>query len=67
MKLTVPQADLLVKVATNLTGYYCNPDYRPAKRLLELGLCDGKWSTFGAFKLVLTDEGRAEIERRAKG
>lgn len=38
MKLTAAQADLLARVRDQVTGYTCSVDYRPAKKLLDLGI-----------------------------
>jgi hypothetical protein len=61
-KLTVPQADLLCRIAERGGSYHCAEDYAPAKKLVLLGLCDGRRLRFGSYALTLTDAGRAHLE-----
>lgn len=61
MKLTAPQKNLLVDVAFGVK--YVTPSYKPAAKLVELGLCTLHTSRFGDVWLELTDAGRAELER----
>jgi hypothetical protein len=64
MKLTLPQAELLLDVFEKGGPRECSDSYLPAKKLVALGLCYWVHRRFGSSSLVLTDAGRAEVEAR---
>jgi hypothetical protein len=64
MKLTLPQAELLLNVFEKNGPLGCSDSYLPAKKLVSLGLCSWVHGRFGSSSLVITDAGRAEIEAR---
>jgi hypothetical protein len=61
MKLTAPQKNLLVDVDNGVK--YVTPSYKPAAKLVELGLCTLHTGRMGNDWLELTDAGRAELKR----
>jgi hypothetical protein len=61
MKLTTAQREVLNNVVKECGGYACTDNYRPALKLVELGLCESRQVSFGQIKLVATDKGVALI------
>lgn len=64
IKLTVAQADLLCRVAEDGGKYHCSDTYRPAQKLVALGLCEGNFGKFGSYTIILTQAGRDHMETR---
>lgn len=57
MKLTKPQRDLLAE-AVGLGKVTCGADYKPARRLVELGLAISHEGRLGGHWITPTPEGR---------
>lgn len=64
MKLSVAQADLLVRVKEQGGRLWCSDGYRPAQKLVALGLCDWASGKFGGTFITLTAAGQEELDRR---
>lgn len=62
MKLTKPQAELLRDVAN---GGNAVDTYPPARKLVELGLCTREVVGLSD-RLILTDAGRAALEKETR-
>ena len=60
MKLTKAQEDILR--LTENSGFSCASYYRPAKRLVELGLCEWNTGNLGSTWLTITEAGRAALK-----
>lgn len=58
MKLTKPQQELLTN-AIQAGRYTCDPNYKPAKKLVELELVTMHEGRFGGCTIVPTEAGRA--------
>ena len=63
MKLTTPQADFLVRLGEH-GSMHCSPEYRPARKLVDIGFAVGKLGRLGSYTFSITDAGRAELEAR---
>ena len=61
MKLTKTQKEVL-KSADGPNGFSCVDDYKPARKLIELGLCSVKHESFGKITIFSTDAGRRALE-----
>lgn len=60
MKLTEAQFALLKAVENG--DDRCNDSYKPALKLIQLGLCDGKSYGIARLRLSLTEAGRQALK-----
>ena len=64
MKLTNPQVECLKLIAVHPRwGLPVNESYKPALKLVELGLARWEKRRFSTY-LVISDTGKAELDRR---
>jgi hypothetical protein len=64
MKLTKAQLELL-NDCRHGQPYNCSSTYKPAMKLIELGLVTGSVAKFGAFRITITDAGRKILGERS--
>lgn len=62
MKLTKPQRELLEFICGSSNGRCVSPTYKPAQKLVELGLAELREQRLGNPILVVTDLGRSECK-----
>jgi hypothetical protein len=62
MKLTKPQRELLRYLCTRAHQLSVSPSYKPARKLVELGLAELREQRLGNPILVVTDLGRSECK-----
>lgn len=61
MRLTEAQRRELQKMSTRLYASHIHDEYKPIKRLLELGFVERKDARFGGGVYRITPEGRAAL------